>query len=98
MVTVRVCSKLKTSWKSVVFTNKVGTNSRFFMGVFNSTIIPLEPVGYERILAKGRVARSYAPRWLSTISYPTHTRGIIGIINRFWETAHLPLPEGNILP
>ena len=41
MVTVRVCSKLKTSWKSVVFTNKVGENSRYYMAVFNKTIIPL---------------------------------------------------------
>ena len=62
MVTVRVCSKLKTSWKSVVFTNKVGKNSRYFVGVFNKTIIPLALVGYEMIIA---------------ISYPTRTRGII---------------------
>ena len=41
MVTVRVCSKLKTSWKSVVFINKVRNNSRYFVGVFNKTIIPL---------------------------------------------------------
>ena len=33
-----VCSKLKTSWKSDV--NKVGKNSRYFVGVFNKTIIP----------------------------------------------------------
>ena len=33
-VTVRVCQKLKTSWKSVVFTNNVGKNSRYFVGVF----------------------------------------------------------------
>ena len=51
MVTVRVCSKLKTSWKSVVFTNKVGKNSRYFVGVFNKTIIPLSLVGYEMIIA-----------------------------------------------
>ena len=60
MVTVRVYSKLKTSWKSVGFTNKVGKNSRYFVGVFNKTIIPLALVGYE----------------LSTVSYPTCTRGI----------------------
>ena len=42
------------------------------MGAFNKTIIPLALVGYE--IAK---ANSYAPRWLSTISYPTRTRGII---------------------
>ena len=41
MVTVRVCSKLKTSWKSVVFTNKVGENSWYYVAVFNKTITPL---------------------------------------------------------
>ena len=33
MVTVRVCSKLKTSWKSVIFTNKVGKNALYFVDV-----------------------------------------------------------------
>ena len=47
MVTVGVCSKLKTSCKLVVFTNKVGKNSPYFVGVFNNTIIPLTLVGYE---------------------------------------------------
>ena len=61
MVTVLVCSKLKTSWKSVVFTNKVGKNSRYFVGVFSKTI-PLALVGYMMIIAN---------------SYPTRTRGII---------------------
>ena len=51
MVTVLVCSKLKTSWKSVGFTNKVGKNSRYFVGVLNKTIIPLALVGYEMIIA-----------------------------------------------
>ena len=37
--------------KSVVFTNKVGKNSRYFVGVFNNTIIPLVLVGYEMIIA-----------------------------------------------
>ena len=49
MVTVRVCSKLKTSRKSVVLTNKVGKISRYFAGVFDKTIIPLEVVGYKII-------------------------------------------------
>ena len=62
MVTVRVCSKLKTSWKSVVLTNKVGKNSRYFVGILNKIIIPLALVGYEMIIAS---------------SYPTRTRGII---------------------
>ena len=35
------CSKLKTNWKWVVFTNNVGKNSRYFVSVFNKTIIPL---------------------------------------------------------
>ena len=35
----------------VIFTNKVGKNSRYFVGVFNKTIIPLALVGYEMILA-----------------------------------------------
>ena len=42
---------LKTNWKSVVFTNKVGKNSRYFVGVFNETIISLALVGYEMIKA-----------------------------------------------
>ena len=62
MVTVRVCSKLKTSWKSVVFTNKVAKNSRYFVGVLYKTIIPLALVGYAMIIAN---------------SYPPRTRGII---------------------
>ena len=54
--------KFKTSWKSVVFTNKVGKSSRYFEGVFNKSIIPLALVGYEMIIAD---------------SYPTRIRGII---------------------
>ena len=42
---------LKTSGKSVVFTNKVVKNSRYFVGVFNKTITPLALVGYEMIKA-----------------------------------------------
>ena len=48
MVTVRVCSKLKTGSKTAVFTNK---NSRYFVRVFNKAIIPLALVGYEMIIA-----------------------------------------------
>jgi len=64
MVTVCICSKLKTSWKSVVFTNtcKVGKNSWYFVGTFNKTIILLTLVGYDMIIAN---------------SYPTHTCGTI---------------------
>ena len=61
MVTVRVCLKLKTSRKSVVFRNKVGKNSQSFVGVFNKTIISLLLFGYEMIIAN---------------SYPTRSRGI----------------------
>ena len=50
MVTVRLCSKSKTSRKSVVFTNKVEKNSRYFVGVFNKTIILLALVRYEMII------------------------------------------------
>ena len=49
MVTVLVYSKLKTSWKPVVLTNKVGKNSWHFVGVFNTTIIPRVRVGYEMV-------------------------------------------------
>ena len=58
MVTVRVCSNLKTSWKSVVFTNKVGTNSRYFVGILNETINPLVLVGYEMIKANSTLRTS----------------------------------------
>ena len=50
MVTVRVCAKLKTSWKSLVFTNTVGKNSWHFVGVYNKTIIPLVLVRYDMII------------------------------------------------
>ena len=45
----------------------------YFWGVFNKTIIPLALVGYKMTIA----TRRYAPRWLSTISYPMRTCGII---------------------
>ena len=61
--------KITTSWKLVVFTNKVGKNSRI-CGVFNITIISLALVGYEMIIDK-------VTRRLSTISYPTRTHGVI---------------------
>ena len=61
MVTVRVCLKLKTSRKLVVFINKVGKNYQSFFGVFNKTIISLALFGYEMIIAN---------------SYPTRSRGI----------------------
>ena len=62
MVTGCVCSKLKTSWTSVVFTNKVGKNSRYFLWAFLIKQLFCALVGYEMII---------------TNSYPTRTRGII---------------------
>ena len=54
-LSVRVWSKLKTSWKSIIFKNKVGENSRYFVGVFNKTIIPLALVRYEMIIANSEL-------------------------------------------
>ena len=55
--------KIKNKLKIGYFSNKVGKNSQYFVGVFNKTIIPLALVGYEMIIANS------APRWLSTISH-----------------------------
>ena len=77
MVTVHVCSKLKTSWKLVVLTNKVGKNSRYFVGIFNKTIIPLVLVRYEMIMANLALCALSTLSTLSTILYPKRTRGII---------------------
>ena len=41
--------KVKNKLKISCFTNKVETNSLYFVGVFNKTIIPLSLVGYENI-------------------------------------------------
>ena len=60
MVTVRVCSKLKTTENRLFLTNKVGKNSRYFVGVFNKTIIPLVLVGYEMIIANSALRASLA--------------------------------------
>ena len=43
--------KIKNKLKSVAFTNKVRKNSRYFVGVFNKTIISLALDGYEMIIA-----------------------------------------------
>ena len=52
MVTVHICSKLKTSWKSVVFTKikKGGKNSR---------VIPLALHEYEMIIANSYPMRTH---------------------------------------
>ena len=53
---------------------KVGKpDSRYFMGVFNKTIIPLALVGYEMISANEALRASLA----TTTKYPTRTRGLI---------------------
>ena len=62
MLTVRIWSKLKTSLKSVDFASRVEKNSRYFVGIFIKTIIPLTLVGYGMIIAN---------------SYPMRTCGII---------------------
>ena len=58
----------------VVVTNKVKTNSRYFVGVFSETITLLALVGYEIIIANSSL-RAWLP---TTISLHTRTRGIIG--------------------
>ena len=60
----KIKNKMKVGW----FTNKVGKNSQYFVGVFNKIIIPLALVGYEMIIANSAA---------TTISYPTRPRGII---------------------
>ena len=66
--------KIKNKVKSVVFTNTVGQNSQYLVGVFNKTIIPLALVGYEIIIANSAL---HLVGYLPCISYPTRTRGII---------------------
>ena len=53
----------KKSSKSVVFTDKVGENSRYFVGVFNKTIIPHALVRYETIKANETHRASNAHSW-----------------------------------
>ena len=43
--------KIKDKLKTGRFYKKVGKNSRYFVGIFNKTIIPLALVGYEMIIA-----------------------------------------------
>ena len=62
MLTVRIWSELKTSLKSVDFASRVEKNSRYFVGIFIKTIIPLTLVGDGMIIAK---------------PYPMRTREII---------------------
>ena len=56
--------KIKTSWKSVVFTVKVRKNSRYFVGVLNKTIIPLALVVFEMIkVARYSFSRPIPPKF-----------------------------------
>ena len=74
MVTVRICSKLKTSWKSVVFTNKVAGRILHILWAFliiqsfHSRLLDVRWL---------QPTRRKAPRWLSTISHSTRNHGII---------------------
>ena len=74
MVTVRVCSEIKKSLKSVVSTIKVGKNSRYFVSVFNKKI------QFRSCLLDMRWLYStprYAPRWL--FPYASHIqRALVG--------------------
>ena len=74
---LKIKNKMKVGW----FTNKVGKISRYFVGVFNRIVIPLALVGYEMIKANSLLP----PRWLTTISYLTHTRVISGIIVNYTD-------------
>jgi len=56
---LKIKSKLKIVF-SFFFTHKVGKNSRYFLGVFNETIIPLALVGYEMIIANSALRTSLA--------------------------------------
>ena len=58
---------------TAVLTNKVKTNSRYFVGVFSKTITLLALVGYEIIIANSSL-RAWLP---TTNSLHTRTRGII---------------------
>ena len=66
MVTARICSKLKTSRVGknsryfVGIFNKtiIGKNSRYFVGIFNKAIIPLVLIGYEIIIANSVLCTS----------------------------------------
>ena len=57
----------------VLHTNKVKTNSRYFVGFFSETITLLALVGCEIIIANSSL-RAWLP---TTISLHTRTRGII---------------------
>ena len=47
----RLLKIFKKATNRLFFTNKVGKNSRYFVGFCDKTIIPLALVGYEMIMA-----------------------------------------------
>ena len=49
--------KIKNKLKIGCFTNKVEKNSRYFVVIFNKTIIPLALDGYEMIIANWALTR-----------------------------------------
>ena len=51
---------VKQAENPLVYANKVGKNSRYFVGVFDKTIIPLALVGYEMIIANSALRASLA--------------------------------------
>ena len=53
---LKIKNKMKIGW----FTNKVGTISQYFVGIFNRIIIPLALVGYEMIIANSVLRASLA--------------------------------------
>ena len=63
---LKIKNKMKIGW----FTNKVGKNSRYFVGVFNRIIIPLAVVGNEMIMAKSVLRASLVTYHLI---YNTHS-------------------------
>ena len=70
--------KIKNKLRIGCFTNKVAKNSRYFVGIFNKTIIPLALMIWD------------APHWLSTTSYPTRSHGIIKYVhNNVYFTSNI---------
>ena len=67
------CTRLLKIKNKFVFPSEVGKSSRYFVGVFNKTIISLALVGYQTVIAISALHASLPP----TISYTTRTRGII---------------------
>ena len=63
--------KIKNKLKIGFFTNKVGKNCRYFVGVFNKTIILLVLVGYEVIIANSTL-RTLVEYLLNIVLPPTN--------------------------